>query len=136
MYHQHNKQLPVSAPQPEHDLHRRYLVHVFTASALAAIAPSATAAAVTAALAAAAFTPAPAALTATVTPHHHHLTTTIAPPVVHPRTHRHYTRTTIHHPRRRRLRYRRAPARGYTLIRLLAGVRCERGVCSLGRVSI
>ena len=35
MYHQHNKQLPVSAPQPEHDLHQRYLVLVGTAAAAA-----------------------------------------------------------------------------------------------------
>ena len=38
MHHRHNEQLPVSASQPEHELHQRYyLVHVGTAAlALAA----------------------------------------------------------------------------------------------------
>jgi hypothetical protein len=32
MQHRHNEQLPVSAPQPEHDLHQRDLVRVGTAA--------------------------------------------------------------------------------------------------------
>ena len=50
MRDRHNKQLPVSAPKPEHELHQRYLVHVGTASALAALA-TATATATATALA-------------------------------------------------------------------------------------
>ena len=44
MWNKHNKQLPVSASQPAHDLHQRYLVHVGTAAtAIATGAANATA---------------------------------------------------------------------------------------------
>ena len=56
MQHRHNEQLPVSAPQPEQDLHQWYLMHVGTAAATV----PATAAFTTAV---ASFTPAAASFT-------------------------------------------------------------------------
>ena len=38
MRHRHNKQLPVSAPRPEHELHQRSLVQVATATTVSALA--------------------------------------------------------------------------------------------------
>jgi hypothetical protein len=61
MQHKHNQQLPVSAAQPEHELHQRSLVHVGTATAAAALT------ALTALTAITAITAITAALTAILT---------------------------------------------------------------------